>query len=302
MAGSLLLAPGMIDKLHKVQLQWVTEPAEPERRVSRAASHGDTVEVYRDAELRIVSDRSVTRAQARALAARIEAAYDWDAAKLGWSRAAPLRPRLNVAVLTEDAFARFTGDSTGTVAGVTTGPDLFVVPERVLGRMSRDDVDTVAHELTHVQDFREAGRRVDGIPTYLLEGRAYVDGNRFAGDAAKFRDVLEQLSARDAAAVLSGFRHARDEQKDPRFVFVAEVTGGLFVEFLRKKLGGRGKADAMKRLSRCVEALGRGTSFEAAFRAQFGVTLGAAEQQFLRWVRATEGRPSARLSGTLYAR
>lgn len=289
-------------KLNKLNpLQWVSEPAtEPERRVSRVASHHDTVEVYRDAQLRIWSDRDITKAQAKSLATRIESAYAWDQAKLGWADPAPLEAPLNVAVLTEGSFRELTGDSTGSIAGVTTGPSLFVVPERVLGRMSKDDVDTVAHELTHVQDFREAGRNIDSMPTYLLEGRAYVDGNKYAGDAAKFRPVLERLRAQDARFVLDGFRHSKDEQKDPRFVFIAEVTGGLFVEFLRTKLGGHGKADAMKRLSTCVEALGDGTAFESSFKAQFGVSLTAAEQQFVSWVGATEGKPGVRLAGTIY--
>ncbi len=233
----------------------------------------------------------------------VETAYTWDEGQLGWKNEAPLSKPLTVAVLSKPAFEGVTGDTTGAVAGVTTGPNLFVMPDTALkGPATKEDVDTIAHELTHVQDFREGGKGTDGMPTYILEGRAYVDGDKYAKDASHISPYLGQLTAQDAQAVLKGFRRPAIEQKDPEFGFMGEITGALFVEFLRTRLNGKGDADAMSRLSAATTSLSTGTTYDAAFKQQFGVTLASAEQQFVQYIGSTEGNPTARLSGTLYAK
>jgi hypothetical protein len=289
--------------LGRIRLDWASDWSDEERTApSRSAP---TREVYRDSLVRVVSDEALSKADAKRLAKNVEKAWAYDARNLKWDDTRPLERPLTVAVLSRGAFTRFTGDASGSIAGVTTGPDLFVVPDRVARRPGPDDLDTVAHELVHVQDFREAGRRADAIPTYLVEGKAYVLGDRYVGRRTAHIDnvaaVLGQLSARDAAAVLQNFRHASDEQRNARFVFLGEVTGALFVEFLRTRVDGRGRADTLDRLSNATAAVGQGESYAAAFRREFGLSLPAAEQQFLRYLAETEGRPRARLAGTLYA-
>jgi hypothetical protein len=292
----------MIDdvNLQHTQLSWLNDPSAPEQTASRSAP--DVSEVYEDNKVTIVSDENVTAAQAKALAQRVETAYAWDEGQLGWKNEGPLSKPLTVAVLSKPAFEGVTGDTTGAVAGVTTGPNLFVMPDTALaGRPTKEDVDTIAHELTHVQDFREGGNGTDTMPTYILEGRAYVDGDKYAKDASQISPYLGQLTAQDAQAVLKGFRHPGDEQKNPEFGFMGEITGALFVEFLRTRLNGKGDADAMSRLSAATTSLNTGTSYDDAFKQQFGVTLASAEQQFVQYIGSTEGNPKARLSGTLYA-
>jgi hypothetical protein len=270
----------------------------------RAAGSAFGYEVYADAQVRVVSDERVSAADGRALAARIERAYKWDDRGQKWHPQAPLKPQLTVEVLSRDAFSRFTGDASGSIAGVTTGPNLFVMPDRVLAGTRSEDEDTIAHELTHVQDFREAGARLEQVPIYLQEGKAYVNGDRYPGtehlsDAhlTAVSHALGQLTAHDAQAVLDHFRVARDEQRDPRFTYYGEITGALFVEWLRTHKA----KDAVPRLAEATAEVGQGRGFDAAFRGQFGISLAGAESAFVKFIGATEGNPAARLKGTLYA-
>lgn len=292
-------------RAHRVQLSWVADEHEPEREVRRSAL-GQLHEVFADDQVQVVADAPVSKSQAKALAARVERAYRSDQRALHWHTRAPLKAPLTVAVLSPAAFTRFTGDASGAIAGVTTGPNLFVVPSRVLGRPSVDDEDTLAHELVHVQDFREAGAGIEKVPTYLVEGRAYLLGDGYAKrDTPHNKDVartLGRISAQQADAVLEHFTDARDEQQDPRVVYLGEITGALFVEFLRTRLGGRGRADAMARLSAVTEAVGHGSPYRAAFAAKFGVSLEHARAQFTQYLEKTDGDPAERLRGTLYGK
>ena len=254
---------------------------------------------YQDTQLRVVSDHPLSSSDARSLAARIERAWAHDTKVQRWDDQRPLQKQLTVAVLSAQAFARFTGDDTGSVAGVTTGKDLLVVPNRVLHGTTPDDEDTIAHELSHVQDFREAGDAMDSVPTYLEEGKASVIGDAWGRDPRHLADTartMASLTAEDAAYLLKNFRSASAERRPPQFVYAGEVTGALFVEFLATHVN----RDAVVHLSDAVEAAGKGTRFTTAFAKAFGLSLTEAEQRFVAFIRDTEGEPSRRLAGTLY--
>lgn len=257
-------------------------------------------DAFEDAQVRVESDQPVSRAQAKALAARIERAYASDSSLQRWEDHGPLRQQLTVAVLSPQHFADFTGDTTGAIAGVTTGPNTIVVPERVLRGTTLDDEDTLAHELAHVQDFREAGDGIASVPTYLEEGKAYVLGDAYAREPRHLADVartMAALSADDVAYLLKNFRQASAERRPPQFVYAGEVMGALFVEYLATHV----KRDAVVRLCDAVEATGHGQRFTDAFKKSFGLSLPAVEQRFVDFVRETEGEPGRRLAGTLYA-
>ena len=268
--------------------------------VNWSGVNGAQYEDYEDAQVRVVSDRPISRAEAKGLAARVELAWASDAHEQQWDDTRPLQPQLTVAVLSPAAFARFTGDETGSIAAVTTGKDLFVVPERVLHGTSQEDEDTLAHELAHVQDFRMAGDAMDSIPTYLEEGKAVVLGDAWGADDKRLASVartMTALSADDVAYLLRNFRHPSAEGRPPQFVYAGETAGALFVEYLATHV----RADAVVRLCDAVEAAGDGTRFTTAFRKSFGLSLTEAEQRFIAFVRETERSPSRRLAGTLYA-
>lgn len=262
-------------------------------------------EIYRDEQVRVVSNVRVPAADGRALARRIERAYKWDEGKEKWPDKAPLRAPLTVEVLSRDAFSRFTGDSSGSIAGVTTGPNLFVMPDRALHSTNSADEDTIAHELAHVQDIREAGQAITKVPIYLQEGKAYVLGDEYPATEGlsdshlgSVSRSLGQLSAHDVQTVLAHFRVGADEQRDPNFTYYGEITGALFVEWLRTQ---RKVPDAVPKLAKAIAQTGQGASFDAAFRAQFGISLAGAESAFVNFIGATEGDPRARLKGTIYA-
>ncbi len=255
---------------------------------------------FEDEQVRVVSDHPIPRAEAKGLAERVELAWANDVHQQKWDDQKPLRAPLTVAVLSPRAFERFTGDSSGSIAGVTTGKNLFVVPERVLQGTSPHDEDTLAHELAHVQDFREAGDAMDSIPTYLEEGKATVLGDAWGGDDDRLTSaarLMASLDADDAEYLLRNFRRASAESRPPNFVFAGETTGALFVEFLATHV----KKDALVRLCDAIEAAGDGTRFTTAFRQSFGLSLTEAEQRFIAFIADTEGDPQRRLAGTLYA-
>jgi len=264
-------------------------------------------EVFHDSAVRVVSDEAITDAQAQAFAKRVEAAYAFDTAQQQWQAQEPLRSPLTVAVLSQGAFSAFTGDITGSVAGVTTGPDLFVVPDSVLSRPNDALVEnTIAHELAHVQDFREGKSGLNQVPIYVQEGKAYVLGERYPltehlknDHIAYVAGELAKVSADKARTVLAHFRTASDEGNNPEG-FLGETLGALFVEFLRTPLSGAAHPDAIQRLAIVTEQTGQGQTFDKAFQAQFGFSLKSAEESFLAHLKRTEGDPSARFQGTLF--
>lgn len=268
-------------------------------------------EIYSDKQVKIVSDESLTVADARALAERCEAAYRFDAKAQGWSDTRPLETPLTVAVLSRGAFASVTGDSTGSVGGVTVSPNVFVVPDTVLGRRSALDENVIAHELGHVQDLREAGKAISKVPIYLQEGKEYVLGETYPlSEKMKnphlvyVAQALGNITGADARDVMQHFRTVEDEAKSGPRGFIGETTGALYVEFLRTRLSsvgpGQGKPDAMHRVANVISSVGKGASYDAAFKAQFGVSSRESETQFVAYVAATEGNPRARLSGTVF--
>jgi hypothetical protein len=264
--------------------------------------------VYRDQHVHVVSDEPINPQAGKALSDKIEKAYDWDEGQQHWNREEPLGTPLTVAVLSRQNFSALTGDSTGSVAGVTTGPNLFVVPDSVLGRKSAMDDETIAHELGHVQDFREGGEGLQQVPIYLQEGKEYCLGERYpVSEKMKnphtqyVGNILGKISAQDAQRVMTHFRTGEDEAQSGNFGFIGETTGALFVEYLRTRLGGKGVPDALPRIANVISQVGTGQSYDQAFRSQFGVDPQQAERSFVQYIHDTEGNPTARLSGTLFA-
>lgn len=263
--------------------------------------------VYRDTQVNIVSDESMTAAQAQVVARKVEAAYAYDGRSQRWANPAPLGGQLEVAVLSKRSFGQLTGNQSG-VGGFTTGPNLFVVPDSVVGAKTALSEDVIAHELGHVQDFREGGSRLGQIPIYLQEGKEYVLGESYPlqegipnPHLAYVRNSLAQLTPDQARDVLASFRTPQDEAGSGPAGFQGETTGALYVEFLRTRLGG-GKADAVPRLANVVSQVGQGTSYAQAFHAAFGCTPKAAEDAFVSYIAATQGNPTQRFAGTIFGR
>ena len=268
------------------------------------------VTVYKDDFVRVVSDdRSMTKEQGQALAQKIEKAYDYDTKTEAWQNTAPLQGKqLEVEALTKAGFDKVLGgDSTGT-AGVTMGPNLMAVPENLAQSTNPDDDDTIAHELNHVQDFREAGKGIDKIPVYEQEGKAYLMGDSYPialgtakndpvlGDIGKYLTKLTGTQARD---VMDHYRDGSAESDPSRDGFRDETTGALYVEFLKNHYNG-GTKDVIPKLAQVTAEVGLGKSYDAAFKDVMGASSKSSEDAFVKWVSDTEGKPAERMKGTLW--
>jgi hypothetical protein len=266
--------------------------------------------IYKDSFVTIKSDDpKMTQAQGKALAATIEDAYKFDTKTEAWQNQAPLnKGSLVVEALTKAGYDKVLGgDSTG-VAGVTMGPNLMAVPENLASSTNPDDHDTIAHELNHVQDFREAGKNIDKIPVYEQEGKAYLMGDSYPialgedkkdpvlGDIGNFLTKLTSAQARD---VMDNYRDGSAEGDSSRNGFRDETTGALYVEFLKLHYNG-GSSDAIQKLAQVTSEVGSGKTYDAAFKDQFGTSSKASEDAFVKWVGDTEKDPSARMKGTLW--
>lgn len=259
--------------------------------------------VYSDKFVRIVSDERVSQTAAKSLAARVEAAYQRDIVVQRWEDTKSLARPLTVAVLSGPGFEALTGDESGSVGGVTISADTFVVPDRVLGRATAQDQDTIAHELGHVQDLREAGARIREVPIYLQEGKEYLLGDSYPKNNPHLRYVAQALAgvkAELAEDVMFHFRTVEDEMRSGPMGFYGETIGALYVEWLRTRANGHGFPDAIQRVANVIENVGNGRSYEAAFQKEFGESPSISEQKFIRFIKDTEGKPKERLAGTLY--
>jgi hypothetical protein len=265
--------------------------------------------VWQDEFVKVVSDENLSKAKAQAVAKKIEAAAKFDAAQQKWPDSSPLGKQITVEVLSKKGFDALLGGDAGGTAGVTLGPDLMAVPDTVATKSTPDDDDTLAHEVVHVQDERIGGDRVDLVPTYLQEGKAYVLGDSYPialhedGNDPVLGTVAKQVggvTAKQAQDVIDHYRDPEAEEDPNRNGFVDETTGALYVEYLRTRLNGTGVADTIPRLAKVISDVGKGASYEDAFKKQFGVSVKDSEQGFVKYVKDTEGRPADRLDRTLW--
>ncbi|MFL5320768.1 MAG: hypothetical protein ACJ790_13990 [Myxococcaceae bacterium] len=260
--------------------------------------------VYSDGFVKVLSEDPVSEATAKAFAARIEAAWNYDLQKQKWGDDGAFKKPLSVIALSGPSFESFTGDASGSIGGVTISPDVFVVPERVMsGRKTAQDEDTIAHELGHVQDLRQAGERIKDVPIYLQEGKEYLLGDGYPNPNPHLKyvaDALMKVDAQLADDVMHHFRTVNDEAKSGPMGFYGETVGALYVEWLRTWAGGKGFPDAIHRVATTVEKVGGGESYDAAFKSEFGMTPAESEKQFVSYIARTEDDRKARFSGTIY--
>lgn len=273
-----------------------------------------TVTIYQDQFCRIVSDdSSMTKAQGQAMAAKVEAAWQYDLNAEQWKNTAPLGKNvLVVEALTKSGFdSVLGGDSTG-VAGVTMGPNLMAVPETLTNSTNPDDDDTIAHELNHVMDFREApGATLDQIPVYEQEGKAYSVGDGYPIAEGKDQQDLKVLGGIaqalttkwtevDARDVMDHFRTGQDENNMGSNGFRDEILGALYVQFLKADFNG-GSPDAIQKLAQITSDVGNGMTYDDAFQKQFGASSKSTEDAFVQFMKDTDNDPTARLKGTIWA-
>ncbi len=267
--------------------------------------------IWQDSFVKIVSDEKLSKTQAQAVAKKIEDAYSFDKAQQKWTNTAPLGKQVTVEVLSKGGFDAVLGGDSSGVAGVTLDANHMAVPDDLLARNNPDDDDTLAHELGHVQDFREGGRALDKqIPIYLQEGKEYVLGDEYPialhedGSDPALPHIAKQVGSVTGDQALDVMQHYRTpdaESDQSRDGFRDETTGALYVEFLATRLNGKGVPDAVSRIAQVISDVGTGAKYDAAFQKQFGMSSADTEKAFVDYVKSTEGKPAERLQGTIWA-
>ncbi|WP_304186509.1 hypothetical protein [Phenylobacterium aquaticum] len=243
-----------------------------------------------DGRFLVLSQADLGPEEAQAISGRVAAAYDWVARIQAWPDPAPLAAPLRVVVADTPGLLGVAIDNSFKVGldYLRSDPDL--------------SQGTLAHELTHIQDRREA--RPAGVPGFIAEGRGLTDGfmyRRSLGqppqpyDRALARAILG-YTAQDAAEVTGDT--APGDLADPEANRRLEFVGAWFVEYLRSGYGGQGFADVQPRLARMITGLHQGSGFEAAFVAAFGVDYRSVRAAFIRHAETTSG--ADRLKATIW--
>ncbi len=261
--------------------------------------------VYKDDFLEIRSDVAVPNATA--LAVRMKEAYQFAQKAQGFTSARFNKPyTVGLASL---PLARKYGY--GDSGGAALGPDRFVshvdeYPFQKKGAGSWDGgtLSTTAHEFEHSLMMRAGATE---FPVYICEGICCSLGDRYSRLTPEGNDFMEhmaQLTAQctraDAEFVVRHFRVDADFQnfKEDKLL-KAEELGALFIEFLAARVV-KSPAKFFRQWGSLCRKMGAGQSFRRAFRDRFGLSLTRAEEEFLKYVKETEGNPTERFRGTVY--
>ena len=140
------------------------------------------------------------------------------------------------------------------------------------------------------------------VPGYFLEGhglsmgRLYRDHLRVADHKhdINMTKTLTKLTGEEARIILTNSNYSRgDDKKD----FRMHVMGVFFVEFLRVR---KGIPDAVARMGRVFELVGRGWTYEQAFRQTYGISVDQVISEVTAFMARTQSAPAERLRKTRY--
>ncbi len=239
-----------------------------------------------DGFLEIWADHEVDAARCKAIAARVLKAFDFVATRSGWQDPAPLRAK--------PLRFRLLGGKL-KVLGYAKGPDLMVMKDAYLDDPLSEG--TLAHELTHVQDFRQLkGAR---LPSFLLEGRALTNGHAYRMSLGQGPNVYDRQMA-GSALRFTASRAATLLDDDAGRGWDNQAIGTVLVEFMRTRWNGAGVPRIEPRLSRMIERMAEGLALEKAFEKEFETTVDALGEAFGKHLADTQDDPRARLKGTIW--
>ena len=260
--------------------------------VMAASAHGAKEEDYTvkcksdDGFLQIYTAHPLEPGRCKAIVARVLRVYAFVAERAAWKdksliTAAPLQ------------FA-LVGDSAIKVLGYAKGPNLMVMKDSYLDQPLSEG--TLAHELTHIQDFRQLrGKR---LPSFMFEGRALTIGQAYRVHIGQPLGDYDRQMARSAV----GFTADQAMELLDNYGgqgWNNQAIGTVVVEYMRAGWNG-GIADINPRLSRVIERMAAGREFEQAFQDEFGVAAEAFAENFAAFLRATQGDAKQRLRGTMW--
>jgi hypothetical protein len=245
--------------------------------------------LYQDDVLQVVSPDGASVEQARAAAREATAAWTFDLNLMRWADPAAMQRPFTLRLVSDDRLARERPGSRAYAVG-----NAFTVGLGLTGDASING--TFAHELGHLQAFRVLGGR--SVPHYFLEGHGlmmnqlYSDHlglDRHAVLADQARTILS-LTAEEARTILTDEERSR---KDPNM----ESMGLFFVEYLRVR---KTMPDAVPRMGRVFELVGRSRTYAQAFGHVYGLSLQRTVSEIVAFLHRTAAHPAERLKGTRF--
>jgi hypothetical protein len=268
--------------------------------VARGAAADDHL-VCQEGFLQIVSPDNLSMEQCRAVAKQTMAAWRFNLDQMHWTDAADMETPLTLRLISRERMKR---EHPGLL-GFARGRDLLVVSTAVLDDAFANG--TLAHELAHIQAKRTLGRFSEKhlVPRYFVEGhglslgrsyREYLRVSKHGYDVYRARQI-SNLSANEARMILTDNSYAA---KDRRREDKMESMGVYFVEYLRFRYHRNGIPDAIPRIGHVFELVGRGKTYETAFKEQFGGSIDDTVAEIVDLFKRTEGNPTERLRGTRY--
>lgn len=254
--------------------------------------------VTRDGQFIVYSDASLAKEKATKLIDRMKEAWSFVKKEQHWQDETVLDHDLALHVLSDEKMK----ERAKRANGIASGPHTFLMATSFLEKERSER--TIAHELTHLQDRRHLPKGTK-LPHYLLEGRAIAMGRAFGEkqkvDSKEYDDRLArriaQVSAAEAKKMLGELAYVAEKKLDR--IAPMEAIGFFFLEFVRARPGGTPREGLQPKLAHLVETVGKGSTLEDAWKAEFDETLEAAQGAFFALLEKTEGKAAERLKGTV---
>ncbi len=252
--------------------------------------------------LQIVSPDQLSVDQCRQVAKMTMDAWKFDLKQMNWDSSTTMDAPLTMRVL---SIERMKAEHKGSLGFARSNGKLFVTSARLLDDDSANR--TLAHELGHIQTFRTLGRHSLKVPVYFLEGHGLSMGGAYRdhlglssnkNDTRKARQIAS-LTANEAKLILTTNKnyYISDGKKDRKKEDMMESMGIFFVEYLHVR---GGIPNAVERMGQVFELVGRGKTYESAFKQAYGISLDKIISELTAFMEQTASDPAERLKETRY--
>jgi hypothetical protein len=258
--------------------------------------------ICREGFLEVVSPDKVSVAECKDAVKMVMEAWQFDLGVMHWAPTKEMDRPLTLRV------RMLGGKHQGVRASADQNGNRFTMNLFILLR-DRSGPQTLAHELAHTQAFRVLGRRVQSVPNYFIEGhglmldRLYADHLRLSSPKDWIGVVSIQafmtMSPKTAEIIFTD-RNYGDKQKDPKNHFDINSMGVYLVEYMRTRVNGKGIPDTVPKMGRVFEQVGRGKTYEQAFKDVYGVSVNQVASQIVELFKCTESNPAERFKGTRF--
>jgi len=254
----------------------------------------------REGFVQVVSPDAVDVAQARAAAKKMLAAWQFDLTVMRWARPTDMEGLVTLRLISDDRMKQESPWARAVARGST-----FTMG---VGLLNDPSVDlTLAHELGHIQAHRAIGDPKLFVPQYFREGHGlmmnqlyadYLHVDRHKGGGGQVHGIMS-LTAEEAQTILTDetYYKVSDPKEHTKKNNKMEYMGLYFIEYLRVR---KNIPDAVPRIGRVFELVGRGKTYEQAFAHTYGGSLSKTVSEIVAYFRRTETHPEERILGTRF--